>query len=154
MIHNQFFETESGKLVRGHGSGLDGLHWHDDSGTTGATPIDIVEEKWTPRPDIKWFPSTPVGDRESLPYVFDLLWNTKTPNELKAKLGRSCDCQEIREAMEAHGVTLERMKPPALNTCGTCKGTEEVNAYLDGGRKIVVSCPDCSDKKANRRSTH
>jgi hypothetical protein len=108
MVHNQYFETESGKLVKGYGWGRDGLRWYDEDGTQGDTPLDVVETKWTPKPDIKWFPSTAVGDRETLPYYFDFLWDVKTPNQLKAKLDRSCRCQreDIEEAMKEHGVEL------------------------------------------------
>ncbi len=108
MIHNQFFKDESGNLVCGYGCGVDGLHWINEEKERGATPLSIVEKEWTQHPEIKWFPSTPVGDRESLPYVFDLFWDIKTPNQLKVKLDRSCDCKrkEIEETMKEHGIVL------------------------------------------------
>ena len=77
MVVNQFFKNADGQLVKGYGFGLSGLKWYDADGNYDDTPMEIVKAEWTPQPELKWFPSTPVGDRCSLPYDFDLHWDVK-----------------------------------------------------------------------------
>jgi len=109
MVCNQFFEKPDGTIVKGYGFGPGGIKWYDQHGNEGETPAwVIVEGAWKERPDIKWFPGTPEDDRPTLPYVFDLMWDCKTPSDLRRELADACSCKTelIRDTMKEHGVTL------------------------------------------------
>jgi len=109
MIINQFFEDAEDNLKKGYGYGSTGVMWYNEQGTYGTTPLETVKTTWTQRPDIKWFPSTPIEDRPTLPKVFDLIWDVKTPRELKVKLRDACRCQreDIQKAMDENNIKLD-----------------------------------------------
>jgi hypothetical protein len=107
-----YYEWPCGKVVYVYGQYDNTLRWYTST-DRGETPFHLAKG-WIERSDLLLLPDT--TDRK-LPYSFDLIWDIKTLNQLKAVLPEHEDRDDILALMAEYGFDLNE-KPSAYRLAG------------------------------------
>lgn len=106
IVIGLYCEAPDGQIARtfgwGGASGMISYYFDDDRG--GRTVhVDEFRASWRMRPDLADFPEArdPI-----LPYTFDLFWDAKRRSDLVTLLADGTEEDEVRKAMEDHGIVL------------------------------------------------